>query len=75
VKIRGNRIYDEYGQLQGKVRDSGRVVDQYGQVKGKIRDSGRVVDENGQQLGKVRNHKIYDEYGQPMEPDVLFGDD
>lgn len=75
MKIRGNRIYDEYGHFQGRVRDSGRIVDRYGRAKGKIRDSGRVVDTHGHRLGKVRNDKIYDMYGHRMKPGVIFGDD
>lgn len=75
VKIRGNRIYDEYGHFVGRLRDNGKIVDQYGRPKGKIRESGRVVDTYGHQLGKVRSDKIYDEYGHRMKPGTLFGED
>lgn len=75
MKIRGNRIYDESGRFQGRLRDNGRIVDKPGRLQARTRDSGRVVDTGGRHLGKVRDDKIYDRSNRRMKPAVIFGDD
>lgn len=74
MRIRGERIYDDHGMFVGRLRDGGRVVDQYGQLQARVRDGGRMVDPSGQLVGRVRNGRIYDQYGQPLEPEAVFGD-